>query len=277
VAERSSYCKYPSSSFPFPVTSCYLYSFSPLHFVTPLILHLSQLFLHHLDYFPLVYPSGSPAYLLKVIVLFAKCALETLCKLQTIPAIVVTKYAIIPPPLSSLLVLVLVLALVLIFSFPCSDWFTALVPAYAKTGAFGSAFNGTNFIHLIHNLGDGYQGLIYPDKGDIMNWIHHLSNDLLVDPLWDRPIINPSRCALLTADQWATVSPSYKNDLLQTSPLAPLLARFPRPFAVSNGIRKANRLRALAKVAPFHEAAKAAVQAKVSGKPKTSLLLILPF
>lgn len=81
-----------------------------------------------------------------------------------------------------------------------NDWFTGLIPAYAKTGAFGSVFSGTTFIHLIHNLGEGYQGLIYPERpGDMLNYIHQLNNEFLVDPMWDRAIINPSRCALLAS------------------------------------------------------------------------------
>lgn len=58
-----------------------------------------------------------------------------------------------------------------------------------------------------------------------MNQVHHLDNELLVDPYWSRLIINPcmfnnlcfytitndkiARAALICSDNWATVSPSY--------------------------------------------------------------------
>jgi hypothetical protein len=49
-------------------------------------------------------------------------------------------------------------------------------------------------------------------------------------------IVNPSRCAIKLSDQWATVSPSYKEDLLNTSSLKHLLKEKPLPFAFPNGI-----------------------------------------
>eukprot|EP00026_Physarum_polycephalum_P000294 Phypoly_transcript_00294.p1 GENE.Phypoly_transcript_00294~~Phypoly_transcript_00294.p1 ORF type:complete len:1701 (-),score=242.89 Phypoly_transcript_00294:112-5214(-) len=196
------------------------------------------LFLHNIHYFPHIYPTGSPQYQLKVIVLMAKASLETLCRMKLIPAVIVT-----------------------------NDWFTGLVAAYAKrANSFDTTFHGTSFVHLIHNLGDGYQGLIYPDRTDLtMNQIHHLDNDVLVDPYWSRVIINPSRAALLCSDNWATVSPSYKTDLLSSSTLASLLKPFPHPFAVSNGIRKNKRLETLAKVASNHEEAKRKLQKQYFG------------
>jgi hypothetical protein len=36
-------------------------------------------------------------------------------------------------------------------------------------------------------------------------------------------MINPSRCAIMLSDQWATVSKSYREDLLNSSSLAWLL------------------------------------------------------
>lgn len=196
------------------------------------------LFMHNIHYFPHIYPSGSPQYQLKTIVLMAKAALETLCRMKLIPSMIVT-----------------------------NDWSTGLVAAYAKrANSFDTTFHGTTFVHLIHNLGDGYQGLIWPDKTDhTMNFIHHLDNEILVDPYWNRVIINPSRAALLCSDNWATVSPSYRTDLLGSSTLAPLLTRHPKPFAVSNGIRKGKRLEALAKVAANHDEAKRKLQKQYFG------------
>eukprot|EP01099_Mayorella_cantabrigiensis_P002095 TRINITY_DN1920_c0_g2_i2.p1 TRINITY_DN1920_c0_g2~~TRINITY_DN1920_c0_g2_i2.p1 ORF type:complete len:779 (-),score=196.83 TRINITY_DN1920_c0_g2_i2:145-2481(-) len=196
------------------------------------------LFLHHLDYFPHVYPSGSPDYNLKTIVLMAKASLEAICSIKTIPAIIIT-----------------------------NDWFTALVPAYAKSGAFGSVFQGTSFLHLIHNLGEGYQGWIYPERPDLTyNEIHHLDNDLLFDPLWSSRILNPSRCALLASDTWATVSKSYRDDLLASSSQSPLLRKHSHPFATSNGIRKQMRLQRLSTIAKDHDEAKERLQAKYFGR-----------
>ena len=40
--------------------------------------------------------------------------------------------------------------------------------------------------------------------------------------------MNPSRCAILSSDQWATVSPSYKSELLSSSPLASILKNHPQ-------------------------------------------------
>lgn len=66
--------------------------------------------------------------------------------------------------------------------------------------------------------------------------IHGLSYDLLVNDQWSDKILNPSRCLLLSVDQWATVSNTYKDDILENSALRDLLERFPSPFAQSNGI-----------------------------------------
>ncbi len=58
------------------------------------------------------------------IVLMAKASLEFCCQMRILPSIIVT-----------------------------NDWFAGLVPAYAKrSGAFGTTFSGTTFVHLVHNL-----------------------------------------------------------------------------------------------------------------------------
>lgn len=65
----------------------------------------------------------------------------------------------------------------------------------------------------------------------------------MIDPYWDKRVINPSRCALLNSDNWGTVSNSYKTELLRSSPLAPILRKFPSPFAFPNGIRREARFK----------------------------------
>ena len=78
----------------------------------------------------------------------------------------------------------------------------------------------------------------------------------MVDPQWQKLMINPSRCAIKMSDQWATVSKSYRDDLLRESALATLLRRAEKPFAYPNGIPIAARLQKLDSVAPDHETAK---------------------
>lgn len=109
-----------------------------------------------------------------------------------------------------------------------NDWFTGLIPAYAKIGAFGETFKGTTFLHIAHNLEPTYEGRLFPDRRDgALENIHQLPREWLVNPHWDKVVINPSRCAIMLSDQWATVSPSYKEDLLKSSDLAELLRQKP--------------------------------------------------
>jgi starch synthase len=142
-----------------------------------------------------------------------KATLEVLCWFEKIPAVVVT-----------------------------NDWFTGLVPAYAKQGFFGDTFAGTTFMHICHNMNPTYEGRLYPGPGEgLMEHIHGLPQWYFVNPDWSRNILNPSRCAILASDQWSTVSPSYRNELLSASPLRDLLKQKPQPFAFNNGIPKAER------------------------------------
>jgi hypothetical protein len=78
-------------------------------------------------------------------------------------------------------------------------------------------------------------------------------------------IVNPSRCAIKLSDQWATVSPSYKEDLLNTSSLKHLLKEKPLPFAFPNGIPVEARIKKLNEAAPDHLAAKKKIQMKYFG------------
>jgi len=75
-------------------------------------------------------------------------------------------------------------------------------------------------------------------------------------------MINPSRCAIMLSDQWATVSKSYRDDLLNSSSLSWLLRQKPQPFAFPNGIPIAERVRRLDAAAPDHQSAKRKLQQK---------------
>jgi len=199
-------------------------------------------FLHNFKFFTTPYHIGSPTHQLQTIVLMAKASLELCCQLRLLPSLIVS-----------------------------NDWFTGLVPAYAKrSGAFGTTFSGTTMFHLVHNLEEGYEGKIYNDDDDLGH-IHQLSKDLIMEPAQGTNCLNASRAALLASDQWGTVSLSYRNDLLRVSPLAYLLKRFPAPFANLNGIRLNERLELLKKIAPNHDEAKAILQKKYFGHSDPSM------
>lgn len=179
---------------------------------------VNLIFLHNAILFPVVYADGKQQFVMRQLVGFGKSVLEALCWLKVIPSVMVT-----------------------------NDWFTGLVAAYAKMGAFGQTFEGTTFMHIFHNLDPSYEGRIFPTKAEncFMN-IHGINRDWLVDPYWSIDIVNPSRCALKCSDQWATVSPSYRAELLGTSPLKELLRHKTQPFAYPNGIPIKQRLQRLA-------------------------------
>ena len=46
-----------------------------------------------------------------------------------------------------------------------NDWFTGFIPGYAKCKMFGDTFNGTRFLHIVHNLEPSYEGRLYPNPG----------------------------------------------------------------------------------------------------------------
>ena len=143
-----------------------------------------------------------------------KASLELLCSLGIIPAVIVT-----------------------------NDWYTGFSAAYAKAGHFGEVFKGTTFFHVCHNLEPTYEGRLYPGNNEgCLEFIHQLPSHWVMDPWWKVKVINPSRTALITCDQWGTVSASYRKDLMEGSPLAPLLNNHKRPFAFPNGIFKSNAL-----------------------------------
>jgi len=96
-----------------------------------------------------------------------------------------------------------------------------LAAGYAKNGDFGDYYNDTKFLHICHNLQESYEGRLYPasHEGDL-NRMHGLPREWFSD---HDTMINPSKCALLKSDQWATVSKSYRQELLQDSGLRPIL------------------------------------------------------
>ena len=210
---------------------------------------ITYYFIHHFEYFPTPYHAGSSMHQLKTIVLMAKASLELCCQLRILPAVIIS-----------------------------NDWFTGLVPAYGrKSSAFGTTFEGVTFFHLVHNLEEGYEGKIYLDGHDHLGYIHHLPREIVVDPSCEQLCLNASRCALLSCNQWGTVSKSYCKDLMEglnPSPLRHYLAAFPAPFAHSNGVRVDQRLEELKTVATSRAEAKAMLQEKYFGKADAQIPLL---
>ena len=89
-------------------------------------------FLHNATIFPSAYPDSGPEDVVRSIAVFGKGCLEFLCQKGIIPAVCVT-----------------------------NDWFTGLIPAYAKNKSFGETFSGTTFFHIVHNLEPSYEGRIF--------------------------------------------------------------------------------------------------------------------
>lgn len=93
-------------------------------------------------------------------------------------------------------------------------------------------------VHIVHNLDPDYQGRIYLD-GEVwedMVWWTELPEYFTIDMLWDKKIINPSRCAIMHSDQWATVSKTYRREIQSNNSIAHLLNMKPAPFAFPNGV-----------------------------------------
>ena len=205
-------------------------------------------FIHNAKYLPSIYPEFSPVMMTAFLALMAKCPLEICCQLRRFPSTIVT-----------------------------NDWATGLTAAYAKRNFFGPRiFDSTRFMHIVHNLDQNYEGRIFPQKNEDLAKVHMLPSDLLVDPHWQRYCLNPSRCAILSSDNWGTVSVSYRKELLEGSPLAPILRLHSHPFAHPNGIPVESRLeRIRATGVTSHSEAKAVLQKKYFGSepsPQTALL-----
>ena len=172
-------------------------------------------FMHNEEVFPSPYADGDFQFTLREIVLMGKASLELLCNIRVIPSLIVT-----------------------------NDWFTGLTPGYGKGGHFGEAFKYTTFFHICHNLEEAYEGRLYIPLfcNDTFNYIHQLDVNWIIDPSWQKKVINSSRCALLKSDQWGTVSKSYMADLLSSSPLKNIMKMHKCPFGYPNGIFKKNRI-----------------------------------
>jgi glycogen synthase len=179
-------------------------------------------FLHNSEVFPYIYPAFNPSMMTKLITIMGKAPLELLKKIGIQPSTIFT-----------------------------NDWSTGLLAGYAKLSP-----QPIKVFHIIHNLHATYEGRIYPHRNEDLASIHGLPTDFVVDPHWQSYCINPSRCALLCADQYGTVSNSYLQELLQQSPLAPILKRHPRPFAYPNGIPLEMRLGKLKDIGSHLEAKK---------------------
>lgn len=174
---------------------------------------VSYLWLHNSDLFSFPYRGEDAVYVTKQLVFFALASLEAFCQTKVFPSTIVT-----------------------------NDWFCGFVSAYVKNGRYPDVFKGTKFMHIVHNLDPLYEGRLYPKyaEGDL-NWLIQLPRDWTIDPDGSKTVINPSRCALSTSDNWGTVSHSYKYDLLKDSPLSSVLWKYPNPFSFPNGVRRHER------------------------------------
>ena len=99
--------------------------------------NVKVIFLHNSEIFPLAYADLHPAEAIQQLTVFAKASFEFMCHEALIPALCVT-----------------------------NDWFTGLIPGYAKNGTFGETFKGTTFFHICHNLEPTYEGRIFPKPNE---------------------------------------------------------------------------------------------------------------
>lgn len=112
------------------------------------------IFLHNSDCFPSPYADMGPSDVVRQLAVFGKGCLEFCCARKLVPSVCVT-----------------------------NDWFTGLVPAYAKIGHFGDTFKGTTFFHIVHNLEPTYEGRIFPNPNQgALEYIHQLPHSFFVDP-----------------------------------------------------------------------------------------------
>ena len=170
-------------------------------------------FLYNKDVFPEAYHQGTSEQNLYRLALMGKSSLELLCSIQTIPSVIVT-----------------------------NDWFTGFVPAYGRSERYRGIFKYTSFLHIIHNLEEGYQGVIHlHNTKENYPEIIQIHSDILFDKNNSKSV-NASQTALLCCDQWGTVSKTYRDDLLLKSNLKDVLKEFPSPFSCSNGIFRERRI-----------------------------------
>ena len=176
--------------------------------------NIKYYFLYNKEVFPEIYHNCPTHEKIIRLALFGKLSLELLCSIQTIPSVIVT-----------------------------NDWFTGFIPAYGKSDKYSGVFKFTSFLHIIHNLEEGYQGIVHLPNNSKENYpeILQLNPDVIFDKN-NSKVINPSYIALVSCDQWGTVSKTYRDDLLNNSNLKNALKEFPNPFACSNGIFRENRI-----------------------------------
>jgi len=193
-------------------------------------------FLHNSEVFPAPYADLGAGRVVFQLAVFNQACLEYCCRRNLQPSMFVT-----------------------------NDWFTGLAAGYRSNGNFGQHFKDTKFLHICHNLQETYEGRIHPQQheGDL-NRIHGLPREWFSD---QGTMLNPSKCALMKSDQWATVSKSYRDELLQDSSLAYLLKQKSNPFAFPNGIPINDRIKRLDAVAPDHLSAKKKIQMKYFNFP----------
>lgn len=203
-------------------------------------------FMHSYDFFGIPLQSnGSGLYKVSFLVALAKGSLELICQFfKKMPRLIVS-----------------------------NDWQTGFVPSFGRKH-FGSVFDSTFFMHVIHNLEKGYNGKIFIKKKSFFDFfikknisdfehIVGIYNDFYYDSFDDS--IDPSRCALKFCDQWSTVSKKYRDDLLESSPYSYLLKEFQRPFACQTGIDIENQQLKIRKLKKNHDQAKKKVQSKLFG------------
>ena len=96
------------------------------------------------------------------------------------------------------------------------------------------------------------------------------------DPYWKSNILNPSRCVLLSTDNWGTVSNVYQDDILHSSALSPLLRRFSQPFSSPNGVFVFEKtIRYATLTTHTHNTAKLFVQRKYFGVENLNIPLLV--
>ena len=128
-----------------------------------------------------------------------------------------------------------------------NDWYTGLTPAFKNDDSFADFFIQTKFIHLIHNLEPSNEGKLYYNNNSYQD-MYKFNENWLIDPNSSQRVLNPSRCAILKSDQWATVSKAYKRHLQLNSSLADILNQRPCPFAYPNGIFINEKLKEMVKL-----------------------------
>ncbi|KAK8803691.1 hypothetical protein WA158_001385 [Blastocystis sp. Blastoise] len=205
-------------------------------------------FFHYAECFMRPYPGGDPAFMMRFQKVISLISLEIILQFNVKPAVIVS-----------------------------NDWPTALIPAYGRLFYPKTPLADASFFHIFHNLDVNYEGRIYPNdaQGDLY-WIHQLEPLLLIDPYWKNKCVNPSRCVLLTTDNWATVSNVYKDEIIHSSPLEPLLTKYPNPFATPNGIASYSRLLKYGMLSTnTHETAKQYVQEKYFHNVNASIPLFV--